>query len=160
MNGYQCKTTTTAIIKALEEHKANHIKNYKTAVTNYKTAAEKTLTKMLENIKNGKRISHNISLYAPVNYAKEYDRMINMFKRTLERTITLTEEQYNQIFCDKWHWANSFNTNTMVYLRGAPGITGPTGVQGCTGGTGTMGFSGAEEEDNCDGEDLIPKDLK
>jgi len=157
---FQCKYSIKTIIQALEENKTKHIKDYKKAIGIYKQEAEKHLNHMLRSIQNGKRINHNICLMAPVNYAKEYDRMIGMFEKSLDKTIILTEEQYNSIFCDKWHWMNSFNSNTMVYLRGVQGIPGSTGIQGCAGIRGFSGSIDEEARDIQEGEDLIPEDLK
>ena len=148
---FQCRVTVASILEALQKNRKRHIKNFKLAVEVYKREAEKLLNKMLRSIQGGKRISHTISLLAPVNYASEYDRMIRMFEITLDKKVVLTETQYNMIFGDLWHWQATFYSNTMRYLSGPAGVRGPTGVQGYCGAEGTMAS---------EGEDLIPVDLK
>jgi hypothetical protein len=153
MDQFQCRVTVTSILEALQKNREKHIRNFKLAVEVYKREAEKLLGKMLKSIQSGKRISHTISLLAPVNYVGEYDRMIRMFEITLDKEVVLSETQYNMIFGDLWHWQGAFVSNTMRYLSGPSGVRGSTGVQGYCGAEGTMAVDG-------EGEDLIPADLK
>ena len=162
---FQGRYLVSEVLDVLSSNRAKHIEKFKAAVGIYKKEAEKRLLRMLKTIRAGKRISHVIALPAPVNYASEYDRLILLFTKMLDKEVTLDEQQFNSIYCDRWSWQLMFYNNTLGYLgaTGCTGSTGPTGLTGPIGGTSTMGYAGEEasegESEGMLGEDLVPASL-
>jgi hypothetical protein len=74
-----------------------------------------TLELMLAEVKQGKQINHFIGLVKPVDYTKEYDRVIKMLELSKGTFVHLDERAFAQYVCDEWEWKDDFITANSTY---------------------------------------------
>ena len=51
----------------------------------------------------------------PNSYTKDYDRATRMLELSVDDTIELEEDVFNQLVLDEWHWKNNFSVSNVAY---------------------------------------------
>lgn len=113
------------IVAALERNKEKHVTEYKTALVEYDRQRLSKAESWLYDLNNGtmEPVPANFGLKQPKLMAKEYDRMIAIFKQTEKAVskrvdltafgleadaevgkISLDFDQADAIFNDNWDW--------------------------------------------------------
>ena len=93
------KVNKAKLISTLEENRIRHRQIFLEACDGYQKAVIKELEAQLKRAKGGIRRSMLISIAAPVDQTKEYDRAIGMLKMSIEDEVMLSDlEQWrNQL---------------------------------------------------------------
>lgn len=106
------------LLDIVKSNKEKHIQQYNESVNDYKLAAIKIMTDNLELVNSGDldKIASAKSLPSkPISYENSYARAIRMLELSVDETITLEEDVFNQLVLDEWSWKGSFSTNLMAY---------------------------------------------
>lgn len=104
------------LLTALQENKAKHVAEYDEAVTEYRAQAEKALRKRAIEIRDGATLKKEVEdLPAPLSFAKDYDRAIQMVSWSTDETIELDEQAFRAWVLDEWNWRGQFAGTTSIY---------------------------------------------
>jgi hypothetical protein len=111
------KVNKAKLISTLEENRIKHRKIFLEACDGYQKAVIKELEAQLKRAKGGIRRSMLISIPAPVDQTKDYDRAIGMLKMSIEEEVMLTERDYQCYVLDDWEWKQKFLLSSRPYSR-------------------------------------------
>jgi len=102
------------IVAALKKYKAEADSVYAEALVTYKVKATEKLNRALGYIAEDQVVSA-VNLSPPIETAKAYDNAIQMFERTTEESILLTEREFRQYMMDEWSWSNGWMASNARY---------------------------------------------
>src|SRR5262249_50853591 len=68
----------------------------------YRKLVIEELDRMLADAKAGRRIVRSINLAEPANHTGDYDRILAMLEMSVDDTITLDAQEFNQYVLDNW----------------------------------------------------------
>lgn len=86
----------------------------------YRKLVIEELDKMLTDARAGLPIKRSASLTEPSDHTKDYDRVIAMLEMSVDDTITLEAQDFDQYVMDNWDWSRfALSTNTL-YAAEAP----------------------------------------
>jgi hypothetical protein len=112
------KVEKNELLGIVRENKKKHIKEFDESVKDYKKAAIKVAKEHVELAKTGE-LDQIAKIRAmpqrPSSYEKDYDRAIRMLELSVEDTIELEEDVFNQLVLDEWTWKNSFTATGALY---------------------------------------------
>lgn len=104
------------LLEALEYNKGKHVAEYDEAIVEYRAQAEKALRKRASEIRDGATLKKEVDdLPAPLSFAKDYDRAIQMVTWHTEGTIELDEQAFRAWVLDEWNWRGQFAGTTSLY---------------------------------------------
>ena len=113
------KVDKAKLISTLEENRIKHRKIFLEACDGYQKAVIKELQAQLKRAKGGIRQSMHISIPAPVDQTKEYDRAIGMLKMSIDNEVMLSERDYQCYVLDDWDWKQKFLLSSRPYSQAA-----------------------------------------
>jgi hypothetical protein len=112
------KVEKNELLGIVRDNKKKHVKEFDEAVKDYKKAALKVAKEHVELAKSGE-LDQIAKIRAmpqrPSSYEKDYDRAIRMLELSVEDTIELEEDIFNQLVLDEWTWKNSFTASSALY---------------------------------------------
>lgn len=115
---HQVKVRRLELLQRLQENRETHIAEYEEASKGYHEEAIKRVSKVLDSLKAGLETDLSFSLPKPKSYEKEYDRVIEMVKMSVESELELSSQEFAQFVMDDWGWKQSFtNTNSLYSGR-------------------------------------------
>jgi len=97
--------------KNRDEHRAI----FEEAVEGYRKVILAELEQRVEDVKDGKAISHMIHLQAPVDHTDDYSRVIRMLEMHIEDTVAMPESDFSAYVMDDWQWMRDFLSNASSY---------------------------------------------
>jgi hypothetical protein len=106
------------LLKTVRENKEKHIKAYQEGLADYGVVIKKVAEKNVERAKSfdGKEAVQFRSYPSfPLSYEKEYDRAIAMLEFSVDTTIELEQQIFNQLVLDEWQWKMSFDATNSSY---------------------------------------------
>ena len=112
------KVEKNELLGIVRDNKKKHVKEFDESVKDYKKAAIKVAKEHVELAKTGDldQISKIRAMpQRPSSYEKDYDRAIRMLELSVEDTIELEEDIFNQLVLDEWTWKNSFTASSALY---------------------------------------------
>lgn len=95
-----------------------HIKEFNESVEDYKLAAVKLAEANMELAKSGEldKIAKMRAVpQKPISYEQNYNRAIRMLELSVDETIEVEEDVFNQLVLDEWSWKNSFVATGALY---------------------------------------------
>ena len=112
------KINKVKLLTIVIENKEKHIADFVEAQADYKEVVRKLCTKNLKladtkdlaEFKNIKAIPAS-----PNTYESEYTRAIRMLELSVEDTIEVEQDVFNQLVLDEWHWKQSFDVSNSLY---------------------------------------------
>jgi hypothetical protein len=75
---------------------------------------------MLADAKAGRSISRSINLAEPVDHTADYDRILAMLEMSVDDTIMLDAQEFNQYVLDNWEWSRLASYTNQSYAIGTP----------------------------------------
>lgn len=112
------KVNKTELLEIVSKNKIKHVKEFDESVKDYKKAALKVAKEHVELAKSGdlEQIAKIRAMpQKPASYEKDYERAIRMLELSVEDTIELEEDIFNQLVLDEWHWKNQFVASASLY---------------------------------------------
>ena len=112
------KVEKNKLLDIVRNNQIKHVKEFDESVKDYKKAAIKVAKEHVELAKTGNldQISKIKAMpQRPTSYEKDYDRAIRMLELSVEDTIELEEDVFNQLVLDEWSWKNSFTATSALY---------------------------------------------
>ena len=105
------------LLKTLQANLETHKKDYEEALTGFKEAAKAKLEEHLELLNKDGKVVLQLGLTVPVEYSKEYNRVIKMLEMSTADEIIISESQFNQYVMDDWNWKGAFTANSAMYAN-------------------------------------------
>lgn len=104
------------LLSTLRSNRDSHIDEYGNSITDWAEAQATILHEALSKFENVfdemDLLDHNIEILAkPSDYSKQYDLAIEMLEWSIDDTVTLTQEQFQQFVLDEWSWKMGFKAN-------------------------------------------------
>lgn len=112
------KVEKNELLGIVRDNKKKHVKEFDESVKDYKKAAVKVAKEHVDLAKSGDldQIARIKAMPArPTSYEKDYDRAIRMLELSVESTIELEEDIFNQLVLDEWHWKHQFVASSALY---------------------------------------------
>lgn len=113
--------TKQALLNQLHANREQHAKDYSAAVIAYNQQVIDHLQINLKRAESGNKdkitpFELEWALEKPRHYLEDYDRVISMLTMSVDSTVTLTQQEFNQYVRDNWQWQLSFTNSTKSYL--------------------------------------------
>lgn len=109
------KINTKKLLEVIKANRETHIKEYDTAVVEYRKDAIAELAANLKQAKSGGEIIHHISIVQPQNYSETYNTAIRMLELSEDEVTELSMSEFQQYVEDNWHWKGAFLASTSMY---------------------------------------------
>lgn len=112
------KINKEELLSIVRANKDKHVRQYEEAVVDFRTAVIKITTENSKLAKTGDldKISKIKSIPAkPVSYEDNYNRAIRMLELSVDHTIELEQDIFNQLVLDEWVWKNQFVASASLY---------------------------------------------
>lgn len=104
------------LLQKIIANRDKHEAEYKEAIIAYRLEAIKQFKIILNNAENNREFDRSIRLPEPLNYANDYNRIINMLTMSVDDVITLDSHDFDQYVMDNWSWKNVVGTTNSFYL--------------------------------------------
>ncbi|MEN6293116.1 MAG: hypothetical protein ABFD07_14025 [Methanobacterium sp.] len=123
------------LLKVVTENREKHKTEYLEAIKAYRVKAADLLNQELQKIVSGDKFQVRFDLIKPESHEKEYDLAIKMLEMSVDETIEISQQEFNELVNDEWNWKYSFNNayfsnHTYVGLHQISGSTGNLGEVG------------------------------
>lgn len=156
------KANVKELLEILTKNRDLHHDIFVAAQKVYRSEVIRRLDKALQDAKDGKGFPGSISIPAPEDHTKDYDRVIRMLELSVEDNIELDERDVEVYVLDRWSWSYNWAASNFQYLNDAAisnyAVTGSmstqTSYQSLFGGTGSM--TGAVSASWSSGSSLSP----
>ena len=112
------KVEKAELLDIVRKNQKKHVKDFEESVKDYKKAAIKVAKEHVDLAKSGdlEQIAKIRAMPAkPTSYEKEYDRAIRMLELSVDDTIELEDEIFNQLVLDEWSWKHAFVASGALY---------------------------------------------
>ena len=97
-----------------------HRKLFLKAQANYRELIIEELDRMLAEAKAGRKIRRSIDLVQPRDHTSDYDRVIMMLETSVDDTIVLDANEFDQYVRDVWAWTHYDAITLGEYAVGTP----------------------------------------
>jgi hypothetical protein len=108
------------LTKKIQTNRDAHRELFLRAQQGYRKLVIEELDRMLADAKAGRQISRSINLAEPVDHTADYDRILAMLKMSVDDTITLSAQEFNQYVLDNWEWSKLASYTNQSYAVGTP----------------------------------------
>lgn len=113
------KVKTQELLESVRGNREEHRDVFKRAFDSYRSRVIEETERNLSNMKLGQAITTFISMEAPQDHTKDYDRIIKMLEMTIdagEHQIEITQHEFAQYVMDDWGWKEEWINSTAAYL--------------------------------------------
>lgn len=111
------KVSKNELLTVLKQNRAEHRDFFLKAQEGYRKTVIAELDKALKNARDGREYCTHLNLIPPVDQTKEYDRVIEMLKMSVDSAVELTQQEFAHYVLDEWNWTNHFVTSNMMYAE-------------------------------------------
>ena len=86
----------------------------------YRKLVIEEFDRMLADAKAGRPIRRAINLAEPADHTADYDRILAMLEMSVDDTVILGAEEFNQYVLDRWTWGRFATSTNKSYAVGSP----------------------------------------
>jgi hypothetical protein len=105
------------LLEAMKKNLLTHRAAFLEAQEGYREQVIKELDKALKDAREGKTFRTYIELEAPTDHSSEYETIISMLEWSVDGTISVSQQQFNQFVLDKWVWSQQFTGTNARYSK-------------------------------------------
>ena len=105
------------LIAQILANKENHVKEYEKAVVAYKKEALKQLAEQTKRVEEG-ALDAKLELIEPVNNAKNYDKIVDMFQWEENEIVELSQDEFREYVQDETEFAQRAKMSNAYYIGG------------------------------------------
>src|SRR5215471_11235331 len=121
----QVKVKRADLLAKIRANRDAHWALFLKAQEGYRKLVIEELDRMLADAKAGRPIRRSISLAEPADHTDDYERILAMLEMSVDDTIMLDAQEFNQYVLDNWEWSRLASyTNPKLCGRYA-GSQGP-----------------------------------
>ena len=111
----EIKIEKSKLIEQIKTNKEVHIKEYKEAVTAYKTEVLKQLSELKSKIESND-LEIRLDLTKPINNSENYDKTIEMFNWEVEDLVILSQGEFKEYVQDDNDFSRSAKFSNSMYV--------------------------------------------
>ncbi len=100
----------------LKNNRAEHNGYFLKAQEGYKKQFIMELENSLAEAKAGRNFRRSVSLDAPIDHTRDYDRIIKMLEMSVKDEVQITEREFSQYVQDDWAWKHDFIATNSSYI--------------------------------------------
>jgi len=104
----KCVMDRSKLLEIVRENEKQHEAMVADARKGYCEQAMEACAGFLKELESGKTIRVYLSLRAPEDHTRDYQRAIKMLELTEQSQIELTERDFAQLVDDDWEWTESW----------------------------------------------------
>lgn len=104
------------LITKIKANKENHVIEYDKAVIAYKQEALRQLNALAISVAEG-ALDIKLNLITPINNAKNYDKILEMFEWEINDTVVLEQREFIEYVQDETDFAVSAKFSNTAYSR-------------------------------------------
>ena len=104
------------LLAKVEYNRAHHHAQYERAFTGFRKQAIEELERSLDMAKEGKGIRIALGLVQPEDHTRDYDRVIQMLKMSVDEEIELTSNDFDRFVMDRWDWSDRWAVTNSRYV--------------------------------------------
>jgi hypothetical protein len=112
------------LIKRVLENKEKHVKEYQEAVEAIKIEAQDQLEANRKYAEAGEYHKMRFQLTTPINNAKEYDKIVEMFNWEIKDEVELSQGEFNEYVLDETHFAIAARSSNTMYAEKLSNLRG------------------------------------
>lgn len=105
----------TRLIVIIKRNRDSHSALFEKAWSGYRDECVRLLTENLDAMKANKMHVVRFFEQPPENHSKDYDRVINMLEMSVDETIELTNQEFQNYVQDDWDWKDRWATANSKY---------------------------------------------
>jgi hypothetical protein len=114
------KVKREELLNKVRSNRDAHRTLFLKAQEGYRKLNIEELDRMLAEAKAGRKISRSINLAEPVDHTSDYGRVIMMLEMSVDDTIVLDANGFDQYVRDRWAWSHHATTMYESYAAGTP----------------------------------------
>lgn len=115
---HSVKVNRQELLDIVRANKDKHVADFNESVEDFKVAAVKLAEANLALAQTGD-VDSIVKMKSvpsrPASYEKEYTRAIRMLELSVDETIDVEQDVFNQLVLDEWHWKNQFAASSALY---------------------------------------------
>jgi hypothetical protein len=107
-----------ALLKIVKDNKEKHIKDFQESINDYKEAVLKITQENFKIAKTADLEKFKTMKYvptAPTSHEDSYTKAISMLEHSIDDTLEIDEQLFNQLVLDEWNWKPGFVTASALY---------------------------------------------
>lgn len=104
------------LVEKLTANRKNHRAQFEKAFEGYRQECIKLLTENLNLLKDGRNIVVKFYEQAPEDHTDDYDTILNMLNMSVDTSIELTHQEFQQYVEDNWNWRENWAASNMKYI--------------------------------------------
>lgn len=113
-NARTIEVSKEELIKTIKENKDRHIIEYDEAVKAYREEAKKQLNEQKRALAKG-NLHIRVNLVTPINKSDEYDKLVKMFEWEINKTVILSQGEFNEYVLDETDFAVAARASNSMY---------------------------------------------
>lgn len=115
----QVRVKKDDLLAILKKNKAEHKAIFEKAQEKFREVAIKELDRMLKVAREGQPfvLERFARLVQPKNYTGEYDRAIKMLEMSVDDTIEITSQEFQNFVQDIWNWSRDWALSNSGYVK-------------------------------------------
>jgi hypothetical protein len=99
------------LLAKLQQTRADHRAIFEEALVGFQAKVNEEVERLVLRSHAGFRDDIRISIKAPEDHTRDYDRAIAMVEMSVDDTIALSEHDFAQYVMDDWGWQGQFLRN-------------------------------------------------
>lgn len=113
----QVRIKKDKLLAILQKNRAEHRAIFLEAQKAFRAVAIKGLDAQLKAARTGRpfELANLVSLVAPEDHTKEYDRSIQMLEMSVDTEITVDEREFTNYVQDVWNWSREWAGSNLRY---------------------------------------------
>lgn len=115
---------TQDLLRTLKLNKERHKAIVDEARAGYLKKAKEAIKERMSQLDSGKIVSLSFNLTPPQDHTEDYEVAIEMFTAHTEDTVTLSTQQFRELYLDKWNWKRQFLVGNAMYSKTASDTVG------------------------------------
>ena len=115
---YEVKLNKDELLEIVKKNLDKHVADYEEAVEDYKKAVLTVSHRNYKLAKSGdpdKFKEIRMPPSAPKSHEDQYVRAIRMLELSVDKEVTLTDDQFSQLVLDEWSWKKDFVVSSALY---------------------------------------------
>jgi hypothetical protein len=111
------KVKTDELLGIVKSNRDAHRDMFEKAMAGYRKQAIAELDRAITDAKAGRKITRYLSLVEPIDQTKDYDRVIEMLRMSVDEEVELTSTEFAQYVQDDWSWKDQFLATNISYIQ-------------------------------------------
>ena len=115
MSMKEVKVKRTELLAVIQKNREDHRAGFLKAQEGFRKRVIEELDTMLKEAREGQNYRLYVGLPQPEDKTKDYDRVIEMLRMSVDEIIEITQEEFAHFVLDQWQWKQNWSTTNSMY---------------------------------------------